>query len=215
MAHGELDRYVAGLSGALRGPRRVKADLLAEARDSLYDAAEAYRAMGLPPAEAARRAAAEFGEYADIAPAYQAELAVAQGRRTTLLIALGLAGVQLVTPLLSRLGTPSAAAGYAWLASGFRWLSVAGVALALLVRLGYGWGSRYIPDGVALTRTLGRAALAFLALHGLAGLAMYLWRLAQWPDALRSPVLWFGALALAAGFQYATLCAWRCLAVTR
>src|SRR5207244_7286136 len=86
----EVDRYVAGLGAALRGPRRVKADLLVEARDSLVDAAEAYRAEGATQAEADRQAVAEFGTLAEIVPAYQAELAVAQGRRTALLIALAL-----------------------------------------------------------------------------------------------------------------------------
>jgi hypothetical protein len=200
-----IDGYLAGLAGMLRGPRRARADLLAEARDSLHDAADAYREMGLPLAEARRRAVAEFGDYAEIAPAYQAELAVAQGRRTALLIAAGLAGVYATTSL--------AGLGYGgWLPTGFRVLCLAGAGLALLARLGLGWGSRYVSDGVALTRHLGRAALAFLALHGLAGAGVYLWRLAEWPRALP---LWAVAAAMAAAFGYATLCAWRCLSVTR
>ncbi|HKS99537.1 MAG TPA: hypothetical protein VJT31_08415, partial [Rugosimonospora sp.] len=94
---------------------------------------------------------------------------------------------------------------------GFTGLCLAGAALSLLALLGFGWGSRYAPDGVALTRVLGRAALAFLALHGLAGLGVYL---AWTPDRLAPPT-WLVLAGMALAFQYAALCAWRCLAVTR
>ena len=211
----EVDRYVTGLGAALRGPRRVRADLLAEARDSLLDAAEAYRAGGASAADADRRAVTEFGTLAQIAPAYQAELAIAQGRRTAVLIALALPLLHLLTPLIWwRSGTP-ADAGYLRLAESFDDLTLLGCVLAVLARLGYGWGSRYIRDGAALTRVLGRGALAFLAVHGLAGGAVYLWRVAQWPGALRWPPLWAGVPLMWLAFGYAALCAWRCLATSR
>jgi hypothetical protein len=82
-----IEAYVEELSGALRGPRRHKADLLTEARDSLVDAAEAYQDRGLDREPAERRAVTEFGAVPEIAPAYQAELAIGQGRRTALLVA--------------------------------------------------------------------------------------------------------------------------------
>ncbi|MEN3308104.1 MAG: hypothetical protein V7603_4306 [Micromonosporaceae bacterium] len=218
-----IDGYLAGLAAALRGPRRVKADLLAEARDSLYDAADAYQKMGLTAAAAQRRAVADFGDHAEIAPAYQAELAIAQGRRTALLIAAGLVGVYVCTSLAwsgyggsGYGGSGYGGSGYGgWLTTGFRGLCLAGATVALLVWLGFGWGSRFVPDGVGLTRCLGRAALAFLALHGLAGLAVYLWRLASWPGAPSSPLVWVASAPMALAFGYATLCAWRCLSVTR
>jgi hypothetical protein len=198
-----IDRYLAGLAAELRGPRRLKADLLAEARDSLCDAADAYQQKGLGAAAAARRAVAEFGGVAEIAPAYQAELAVAQGRRTARLIAAGLVGVYA--------GTSLAWSGYGgWLATGFRGLCLAGALLAALAWL----RSRSVSDGVAFTRLLGRAALAFLGLHGLAGLGVYLWRLVDLPRVPAAPV-WALLAAMTAGFGYAALCAWRCLSVTR
>jgi hypothetical protein len=214
----DVDRYVAGLGAALRGPRRVKADLLAEARDSLVDAAEAYRAGGASEREAARRAVAEFGGLSEIVPAYQAELAVAQGRRTALLIALALPLLRLLTPLIwwrSRWSGAPVGSGYLRLAQSFDDLTLLGCLLAALALLGYGWGSRYIRDGAALTRVLGRGALAFLAVHGLAGGAVYLWRLAQWPGALGWPPLWAGIALMWLAFGYAALCAWRCLATSR
>ncbi|MDH2429576.1 permease prefix domain 1-containing protein [Sphaerisporangium sp. TRM90804] len=79
---GVIDDYVSTLAHALHGPARVRRDMLAEARDSLSDAAEAHLAEGLEPAAAERRAVAEFGTVGEIAPGYQEELTVQQGRRT-------------------------------------------------------------------------------------------------------------------------------------
>lgn len=81
-----LSAYVDDLGRCLRGPRRPKADLLAEARGSLIDAVCAREERGVPADVAQRQAIAEFGAIAEIAPGYQAELAVAQGRRTGVLI---------------------------------------------------------------------------------------------------------------------------------
>jgi hypothetical protein len=81
-----IDTYIAELAGALHGPGRAKDDLLTEARDSLVDATEAYVDGGLDEAAAQRQAVRDFGAVADIAPGYQAELGLAQGRRTALLI---------------------------------------------------------------------------------------------------------------------------------
>ncbi|WP_189208339.1 MULTISPECIES: hypothetical protein [Actinokineospora] len=71
--------YIAALSARLRGPSSAKADLLAEARDGLDDAAEAYAAAGHPDPRG--RAVAEFGDLTCLARAYQAELGVAEGAR--------------------------------------------------------------------------------------------------------------------------------------
>jgi hypothetical protein len=211
----ELDRYVAALGAALRGPRGAKADLLAEVRHSLLDATEAYQEKGLSRVDAAGRAVAEFGGPAEIAPDYQAELAVAQGRRTALLMLVGLAGLAAAAPVLWHAPWPGQPPADGWLAQWFNGLSLGGAGLALLARLGFGWGSRYVPDSVRLTRTLGRAGLGFLALHGLAGLAVYLPRLAYWPGVLHRPTIWLALAAMALAFGYVALCAWRCLSVTR
>jgi hypothetical protein len=90
---GAIDAYVAELGAALHGPRRAKADLLAEARDSLIDATEAYQRTGRERAAAERAAVRDFGELDEIVPGYQAELGLAQGRRTVLLV-LGVFGAQ-------------------------------------------------------------------------------------------------------------------------
>jgi hypothetical protein len=96
-----VEVYLAGLSRALRGPRRRKADLLAEARDSLVDATEAFEADGLSPRQAAERAVEDFGDLTKIVPGYRSELAIAQGRRTAVLLVL----VLLAQPIVWLEGT--------------------------------------------------------------------------------------------------------------
>jgi hypothetical protein len=79
-----VEEYLAALSRSLGGPRRRKADLLAEARDHLTDATEALEADGLEREAAERDAVADFGDLADVVPGYRAELAVSQSRRTAI-----------------------------------------------------------------------------------------------------------------------------------
>lgn len=83
-----VDEYLAALSKSLAGPRRRKADLLAEARDHLTDATEAFEADGLDREQAEREAVADFGELSEVVPGYRAELAVSQSRRTAMLLFL-------------------------------------------------------------------------------------------------------------------------------
>src|SRR4051812_33311603 len=101
-----IEAYVAELAEALRGPRAVKADMLAEARDGLIDATEALRGSGWDAAAAERRAVADFGPVARVAPDYQLQLGLSQGRRTALLLCLTL-GAQ---PVLWRVLLPLAGA---------------------------------------------------------------------------------------------------------
>jgi hypothetical protein len=103
--------HVAELDRVLRGPAAVRADVLAEVRDGLEDAAAAHRAEGAPAGEAAARAVAEFGTVADLAPLYQAELTTAQVRRTALVAGLLFPAMLLGWDLLWR-------SGLAWPSSG-------------------------------------------------------------------------------------------------
>ena len=86
--------FIAALADRLHGPAAAKADLLAEARDGLDDAAEAHAAAGCPDPRG--RAVAEFGDPHAIASAYQAELGAAEGART-------LKSVLVAVPLLHAL----------------------------------------------------------------------------------------------------------------
>jgi len=209
----EVDTYLTGLGAALRGPRRVKVDLLTEARDSLTDATAAYRELGFTEPAAAARAVAEFGTLDRTVPGYQAELAVAQSRGTALLIALALPLLYLLTPLIwwhSPFSGPPADPVYGRLVVGFDALTGTGSVAATLVWFGFRWAGSLV-----LTRYVGPGALVFLAVHGLNGGAVYLWRLAQVPGALHWPPLWAGVVVMWLAFSYAALCAWRCIATSR
>ncbi|RZQ65583.1 permease prefix domain 1-containing protein [Amycolatopsis suaedae] len=87
---GVIEGYLDELAGTLRGAPAAKADLLAEARDGLDDAAESYRARGFDPAEAERRAVADFGTVAQVRRDFQAELGVAAGVQVLRSLALAL-----------------------------------------------------------------------------------------------------------------------------
>jgi hypothetical protein len=82
-----IDSYVAELAAALGGPRRVRADLVTEARDSLVDATERWQQAGLEPSAAKRRAVDEFGPLDEIAAGYRTELDLARAKRTVWLFA--------------------------------------------------------------------------------------------------------------------------------
>ncbi|WP_433417684.1 permease prefix domain 1-containing protein [Microtetraspora malaysiensis] len=98
-----IDDYVTRLGRSLRGPLRAKRDLLAEARDGLVDATEALEADGLLRPDAERLAVEEFGPIAQIAPTYQEELAVGQGRRTALLLFLSVPFTALMWSMIWRI----------------------------------------------------------------------------------------------------------------
>ncbi|WP_133979885.1 permease prefix domain 1-containing protein [Kribbella voronezhensis] len=95
-----VETYLAELSRALSGPRRRRADLMAEARDSLEDATEAFEAGGLSRWDAEQHAVADFGELDEVVPGYRAELGIAQGRRTALALCL----VMLAQPIIWKEG---------------------------------------------------------------------------------------------------------------
>jgi hypothetical protein len=160
---GPIDAYVSALRGALRGPRAAKDDLLTEARDGLIDAAERYEADGLDRAEAERAAVAEFGPVGALTPEYQRELALAQGRRTAILVGLAVAAQGTVSEIAWRHAAP----GWNW-TPGRAYLVVAelvdyaGYAVvigALLAALACGIGSRYVDVGRSFVRATGIAAL--------------------------------------------------------
>jgi hypothetical protein len=147
---GVIDRYLAELDARLRGTASVKAELLAEARDGLVDAAEAHQARGLCVAEAERVAVDEFGPVAEISHEYQAELGVAHGARLLRSLLLALPAVHAVWELtaLWSVGswdqhhgstTPPWYLSFAWANDRIVWVSSA---IALIALLGCRWASR-------------------------------------------------------------------------
>ncbi|MCT4352011.1 permease prefix domain 1-containing protein [Streptomyces sp. Je 1-79] len=88
-----IDAYVAELRDILHGPPRMTARLIEEVRGGLADTAEAYTHEGTPYEDAVREAVRDFGTPAELAPACQRELTIAQARHTA-------RSVVLVAPLL-------------------------------------------------------------------------------------------------------------------
>lgn len=92
--------HVAALDNVLRGPRRTRRCMVAEARAGLRDAEEAYRAKGVAPERAAVLAVREFGAVSEVAPSYQSELIARQGRWAALLFVLVFPGMLIGWDLL-------------------------------------------------------------------------------------------------------------------
>lgn len=170
-----IDAYLTELGTALRGPRRAKSDLLAEARDHLVDTTEKYERDGLERPAAERAATADFGALAEIVPAYQAELGLAQGHRT----ALGVLFMSAAQPFVW---------GYA-----FRWVSGSSTAqpqsaddlvedlggltilLALLAVIAYRFGMRHPRIRTKLAQITGFGALGACTFLASASVLLTLW----------------------------------------
>jgi hypothetical protein len=167
-----VDAYMADLNRALSGPRRRRADLMAEARDSLEDATEAYEADGLDRVEAERRAVDDFGDLAVVVPGYRAELGIAQSRRTAVLLFLVMIAQPIVwqegawawtqqpnetTPLLELLNRSVMVTGT---------LSIAGAVLAVVgtgLGLRYPWLRDHVARATAVFALVSAAAVAAIA----------------------------------------------------
>jgi hypothetical protein len=204
-----IDDYVTELDAVLRGPRRAKADLLAEARDHLVDATENYERAGLPRPTAERAATRDFGEVAQVAPSFQAELGLAQGRRTALAV-LGMAGAQpFVWGYAFRwvVGTPERTSTADELVETAGGLAIL---LALLAVLAYRVGMRFPAVRARLPRMTGVAALATSVMFMVFSTALSLLT----PDGHLLDLAWTAAFVLAPG-TWVALAGRRCLALAR
>ncbi|TDP93807.1 permease prefix domain 1-containing protein [Labedaea rhizosphaerae] len=157
---GVIDSYLADLDARLRGMASTKAELLAEARDGLVDAAEAHEERGLTPLDAQRAAIEEFGPVDEIGREYQAELSVAQGARLLRSMLLALPAVHALWELtaLWSIGawdqhfgtkTPPWYLSFAWANDRVVWLSSA---IALVALLGCRWAARNGVDSRRIAR---------------------------------------------------------------
>jgi len=170
-----VDTYLAALSRSLAGPRRRKADLLAEARDHLADATEALEAEGLERYDAEREAVSDFGELSDVVPGYRAELAISQSRRTAMMLFLAL----MIQPIVWQGGAwawnqdpvdPSALNSF--LQDFVRAVGMAAIAGAVLSVMAAGIGMRFTIVRDHLSRVTARFALASAVVIALTGVAM-------------------------------------------
>ncbi|WBB65050.1 permease prefix domain 1-containing protein [Micromonospora sp. WMMD812] len=196
------------LSVRLRGPARLKSDLLTEARHGLLDAVEAYRASGLPAAEAERRAVAEFGSPAQLLPAWQAELAVGALRGLSVRV-LALAAFLTVAGDLTWRGSswssdgPHPPAGYHLLSQSVNgiWLGALALSVAGLLLVTLAARSAH-PAGAVLARLVGAALTGLLALGVLAGAALFGWSIGLWDAALTWPPMIVGMVVVGAGYAW-------------
>jgi hypothetical protein len=213
-----IEHFVRDLDRSLSGPARLKSDLIAEARDGLVDAAAAYRAGGLPPAEAEGRAVREFGRLPDLAPAYQAELAAAAAQRLTLWLALVPMALGAGTDLMWRWApwtTVRPPAGYAVLASGVDRL---GTLLAVGGLLAYAWLAWSAHRGrvvsAATARRMAFGGLCAVAALGAGGLSIYALTITHARAALTWPPMIIGLIVTTTALGWLARAAKRCLAWT-
>lgn len=211
--------YAAELGRTLRGPRRLRDDLVAEARDGLTDAAEAYEHEGADPHTAARRAVADFGPLRPVASGYQAVLASAQARRTALLVFV-VTAVQSISAnytwqSLSDGWTYQPSLGYSLLARTVDWVGVGNKVAALLVLLATGIGVRYLGNRPSICRFTGVLTLAVSAFMFVAGTLLTSLNPALMTSYEDRPYLWFFyGIGLVPGVWMA-VSAWRCIVAAR
>jgi hypothetical protein len=216
-----IDRYLAEVTARLSGPPRGHAGIVAELRSGLLDAADAHRSAGLPPDQADLTAIREFGDPAQVASGFTAEIAAGQARRVAVILLVtgplvGLLWIAAAARLGIRIGLPWHWTG---LSPGLRVgiLLVAGAAgvtawAAMLGIAGTGRLTRWLPARPRRAPTA--AAVAGFGAVGADGLGLVLLaaQLATAPGKL-SPVP--AAAAAAAGtarLMLANRAARRCLA---
>ncbi|MET7749868.1 permease prefix domain 1-containing protein [Micromonospora sp. NPDC005367] len=202
-----VENHLRDLAESLRGPARLKADLLTEARHGLLDAVEAYRADGLPAAEAERRAVTEFGSPAQLLPAWQAELAVGALRGLSQRV-LAVASLLVVAGDLTWRGSswsagPRPPAGYLLLSASVHWLWLAALAFAAAGLLLVTLAARSANPGPAvLARLVGTGLTGCLGLGVLAGAGLFAWSIGLWDAALTWPPMIIGAVLAGAGYLW-------------
>ena len=131
-----IETYVRDLARASGGRRSV---IVTEARDHLYDAAEAWEERGLDRAEAEQRAVEEFGSVEQLAPGFRSVTALATARRTAvvLLLVVGVQPLVWLSHTQSGSGQSATLDRAAWTIAGLS-LSLS-VASLLVCSLGVRW----------------------------------------------------------------------------
>lgn len=193
--------YVHAVRGSLRGPRRVRIDLVQELTDGLRDAAEAHRKTGLTRAEAEQRAVDESGAVDDVVSEFQPELVAGQGRRTAILLALGMPGLVFLWDLLWKVGgqEDSPTAPITLLLSDLvTWVGLAVGILGVVAIGALTFGARFaVPTGV-VTRMLGVLGAVALGFTMVASIMMSFVSTDEAAGAFLST--WLGLLVLLATF---------------
>ncbi|GAB3467572.1 hypothetical protein [Actinophytocola sediminis] len=169
-----IAEYVGALRGALRGPRRTRRSMVAEAHAGLTDGAAAYRDGGVAAERAAVLAVRDFGPVAVVAPEFQEELTARQGRRAAILLAMVFPAMLLGWDLLWMSGTvrrePSASTDLVRTLAVTQDLITAVVAVTALALLATTFRRAVSPR--ALTNTIGLTGVTGALLCGGIAIAM-------------------------------------------
>lgn len=219
-----IEDYVGALERRLAGPARLKADMLREVRDSLADAAEAYADRGLGSGAAQERAVAEFGAVGELAPAYQAELALGAARQLVLRIAAA-AAIFSTTSWLTWYGAPwtdgpqPPLPGYFIVSETVDLLGFGKAIAGVLALLALQWMARRAPAGRLLSRRVARGvgvgAVVVLAPSYAAGFAIWVMTAWQWPASLTWPPMIVGGAIMGAAYVWLARSARDCLVAAR
>jgi hypothetical protein len=211
-----IDNWLAEVGSRLPGPAGARAEILAELRDGLFEAAEANRKGGRGRGEAVELALRQFGDAPALAASFWPEMAAARARRVVLvLFATGpIVAALWVSALRSR--GPGATEGL--FDSG-----PAHVAAALLIAMAIGCGIWTLVATGRATRwlamapqmpLLGATATGGIAvLSDLALLSMLSARLVSFPGTVHQVAL--GAAVLASGTRliFTSRASWSCFAM--
>jgi hypothetical protein len=214
-----LDGYVGRLDAAIVGSARTKADVLREVRHSLADAAEAYEADGLTPREAEQRAVDEFGAVAELAPAFQAELATSATRTLAVRVTAAFGVLVFAADLMWRGAPwtgPQPPALYTLLSDAVDRVSIAVAASGVIGMLALWVSARAGRTVPARTlRIANRLVAVLLAFVWVVGAVMFVWSAEMWEGALTWPPMLIGTAVMSAAALWIGRATWTSLRATR
>jgi small-conductance mechanosensitive channel len=218
-----VEFYLSQVTAVLPGPARARADILAELRGGLLDAADAHRRAGLAPAAAAQAAVAEFGHPAQVAAAFRPGIAASQARHVAAtLLATG--------PLVGLIWAAAARASHIGIrdAPPWQWTGappaapvafslIAAVILitiwtALITLAATGWLTRWLPHRPRLAPTAAAIAGFGAATADVILLALLASQLATAPAKLAAAPIALAATASTTRLILARRAGRRCLA---
>ncbi|MFG3339635.1 permease prefix domain 1-containing protein [Glycomyces sp. NPDC048151] len=151
-----MNGYVDEVAAPLRGPRRLRADMLAELGGGFEEAVAERIDAGMERERALADAAAEFGAPQLIAAEFQRELAAAQARRTAWTLLIGLPALTIMWDLFGGEGDP-------------------GLAVTLLARaIDLATAAAFTVAALVVARRLERRAAALCGTAGLTQIAVAL-----------------------------------------
>lgn len=214
-----IDAYLGEVAAALPGPPRARADIVAELRSGLLDAADAHRSAGLATATAAEAAISEFGDPRQLAAAFRPELTLTHARRLALTLAATAPLIGLlwaVAALASDTATRPAAPPWQWVTAPPVPLAAAAFLIAALTALATlaatGRLTRWLPAHPRAATTTAATGAYSAAVADLAIFALLASQLLSTPGHFDPAPVTVAAIASLTRLTLAQRAARRCLA---